>query len=93
MLEDLGKFAIMWPQEEIGTSIEKALAKSDLLLDAFAPAAKCISLIRYSETGKVIAAHEKLNNCLATYELLHGNQVAILIRNGENLYIGWTDGQ
>lgn len=91
MLEDLGKFAIMWPQEKIGDSIEKTLAKSDLLLDAFAPATKCISLIRYSETGKVIAAHEEIRNCLDTYELLHGNQVAILIRNGDNLYIGWTD--
>ena len=91
MLEDLGKFAIMWPQEKLGDSIEKALAKSDRLLDAFAPATKCITLIRYSETGRILAPHEELRNCLDTYELFHGNQVAILIRNGENLYIGWTD--
>ena len=91
MLEDLGKFRIMWPEEKLGDSIEKALAKSDRLLDAFAPATKCITLIRYSETGKVLAPHEELRNCLDTYELLHGNQVAILIRNGENLYIGWSD--
>lgn len=91
MLEDLGKFRIMWPEEKLGDSIEKALKKSDRLLDAFAPAIKCITLIRYSETGKILAPHEELRNCLDTYELLHGNQVAILIRNGENLYIGWTD--
>lgn len=28
---------------------------------------------------------------LSEYELLHGNTIAILIRDGENLYIGWTD--
>ena len=91
MVEDLGKFKIMWPNETIGNSIEKALATSDALLDAFAPAEKCISLIRYSQSGKHIAAHKELCNCLDTYEILHGNQLAILIRNGENLYIGWTD--
>lgn len=91
MLEDLGKFRIMWPEEKLGDSIEKALAKSDKLLDAFAPATKCITLIRYSETGKILAPHDEIRNCLETYELLHGNQVAILIRNGENLFIGWCD--
>lgn len=91
MIEDLGKFRIMFPKEHIGSSIEKALKNSDLLLNAFAPYSKCISLIRYSETGRTIAPHEELRNCLATYELLHGNQLAILIRNGENVYIGWTD--
>lgn len=91
MIEDLGKFRIMFPKEHIGSSIEKALKNSDLLLNAFAPSSKCISLIRHSETGKSIAPHEELRNCLDTYELLHGNQLAILIRNGENVYIGWTD--
>lgn len=91
MLEDLGKFAIMWPEEKLSDSIERSLAKSDKLLEAFAPAEKCITLIRYSETGRTIAPHEDLRNYLDTYELLHGNQVAILIRNGENLYISWLD--
>lgn len=91
MIEDLGKFRIMFPKEHIGSSIEKALKNSDLLLNAFAPSSKCISLIRYSETGTTIAPHPELRNCLDTYELLHGNQLAILIRNGENVYIGWCD--
>ena len=91
MVEDLHKFAIMFPGEKIGESVEAALRNSDLLMDAFAPSTKCITLIRYSETGKVYRMHEEELNCLDTYELLHGNQLAILIRNGENLYIGWTD--
>lgn len=91
MVEDLHKFAIMWPDEPICESVEKSLKTSDKLLDAFAPSNKCITLIRYSETGKIIRAHEERLNCLDTYELIHGNQVAILIRNGENVYCGWTD--
>ena len=91
MVEDLHKFSIMWPGEKIGKSVEESLKKSDRLLDAFAPSPKCITLIRYSETGKVYRMHEEELNCLDTYELMHGNQLAILIRNGENVYIGWTD--
>lgn len=91
MVEDLHKFSIMWPDERICTSVEESLQTSDRLFEAFAPAQKCITLIRYSETGKVYRMHEEELNCLDTYELMHGNQLAILIRNGENLYIGWTD--
>lgn len=91
MVEDLKKFSIMYPGEKIGKSVEAALQNSDLLLEAFAPSTKCITLIRYSETGKVYRMHEEELNCLDAYELLHGNQLAIIIRNGENLYIGWTD--
>ena len=91
MVEDLKKFSIMYPGEKIGKSIEAALRDSDLLMEAFAPSAKCITLIRYSETGKVYRMHEEELNLLDQYELLHGNQLALLIRNGENLYIGWTD--
>jgi len=91
MVEDLQKFAIMWPDEKIGKSVEASLKTSNPLMDAFAPSTKCITLIRYSETGKVFRAHEEELNLLDEYELMHGNQLAILIRNGENLYIGWTD--
>lgn len=91
MVEDLHKFAIMWPNEKICNSVEESLKTSDRILDAFAPSPKCITLIRYSETGKVYRMHEEELNCLDTYELMHGNQLAILIRNGDNLYIGWTD--
>ncbi len=90
-LEDLGKFSIMWPNEKLGDSLEDALATSNRLMDAFAPSKKCISLIRYSKTGTKIAASEEVRNALDIYELVHGNQIAILIRNGENLYMGWTD--
>lgn len=32
-----------------------------------------------------------VSNVLDTYKKFHGKQIGILIRNGENLYVGWTD--
>ena len=31
------------------------------------------------------------SNMLQTYEYFHGRTVGIIIRNGDNLYFGWTD--
>lgn len=88
--EDLGKFSIMF-NETLKDSLEEALAVNDRLLDFFLPNNKCIALMRNSHTGKYFTRHEKYENMLDWYETLHGKQLAILIRNGENVYIGWTE--
>ena len=60
-------------------------------MNMFAPGPKSISLVKISKDGTIRCQSEIRNNMLSEYELLHGNTIAILIRDGENLYIGWTD--
>lgn len=67
---------------------EQALASRDDLLDYFCPGEKCIAFVRVSKTGTVLARD---GDMLREYELLHGKTIGILLRNGENLYFGWTD--
>ena len=62
-----------------------------ILLNMFAPGPKSISLVKISKDGTIRCQSDIRNNMLSEYELLHGNTIAILIRDGENLYIGWTD--
>ena len=50
-------------------------------------------LVRLSRTGKQQGRDDSLpySNLLKDYEYFHGRTVGIIIRNGENLYLGWTD--
>ena len=92
--EELGKLAslytIQW--EKIGL-FEEFLRHSPIALDTFAPNERCVVLVRLSRTGKEVGANyqEGYANMLVDYEYFHGETVGIIIRNGENLYLGWTD--
>lgn len=62
----------------------------------FAPNERCIMLVRLSRTGKSIGRAmdnegRPYHNMLDRYDYYHGKTVGIIIRNGENLYLGWTD--
>lgn len=70
---------------------EKFLASSPVALDTFAPSERCVTLVRLSKTGLRFYRSEVYGNMLDSYKLYHGNTVGIIIRNGENVYIGWTD--
>lgn len=92
--EELGKLAslycIQW--NEMGL-FEEFLRHSPVALDTFAPNERCVVLIRLSRTGKELGrsdlpGHE---NMLKQYQYFHGSAVGIIIRNGENVYLGWTD--
>ena len=92
--EDLGRLAslydIQW--EELGL-FEEFLKHSPVAFDTFTPNDRCISLVRLSKDGTTIREHDKFpfQNLMKKYAYYHGGTVGILIRNGENLYIGWTD--
>lgn len=95
--EDLGRLAslyeIQW--EEMGM-FESFLRYSPCALDTFAPNERCVMLVRLSRTGKSIGRRmdnegRPYLNMLDRYDYYHGKTVGIIIRNGENLYLGWTD--
>lgn len=94
--EELGKLAslytIQWNELNL---FEEFLRSSPIALETFAPNERCIVLIRLSRTGKEIgrdySEKNAYRNLLRDYEYYHGKTVGIIIRNGENLYLGWTD--
>lgn len=92
--EELGKLASLYEIQwsELGL-FEEFLKNSSLALDTFAPNNRCIVLVRLSRTGKSLGMSSKpgYENMLEKYDYFHGKTVGIIIRNGENLYLGWTD--
>lgn len=92
--EDLGRitslYGLQWDRINL---FEDFLKHSPVALETFAPNERCISLVRLSRTGKEIGSSTRFpfSNLLQEYEYYHGQTVGIIIRNGENLYLGWTD--
>ena len=92
--EDLGRLAslyeISW--SKIGM-FEDFLRFSPLALDTFAPNERCIMLVRLSKNVKQAGLDDRnpYSNMLKDYEYYHGRTVGIIIRNGENIYLGWTE--
>lgn len=94
--EELGKLASLYTiQWEDLHLFEEFLKHSPIALDTFAPNQRCIVLVRLSRTGKELGRDNSENgtyqNLLKAYDYYHGQTIGILIRNGENLYLGWTD--
>lgn len=93
--EELGKLAslytIQWDELYL---FEEFLQHSPLAFETFVPNNRCIVLIRLSRTGKIMGLDDGRSgyrNLLKKYDYYHGETVGILIRNGENLYLGWAD--
>lgn len=92
--EDLGRLASLYEiQWEDISMFEEFLRYSPLALDTFAPNERCVMLVRLSRNGvqKGVDGERPYSNVLRNYTYFHGKTVGIIIRNGENLYIGWTD--
>lgn len=92
--EELGKHLSLYEYDGSSRNKESfigALQNREDLFDLFTPAEKCISVVRVSRTGKTHYASEAVANLLDEYKIMHGSQLGILIRNGENLWICWTD--
>lgn len=90
--EELGKYISIFDFEgEDDTRLIPLLKSRDDLVDLFVHGNKCLTILRTSRTGKIVAAHEKIDNMLDEYEMYHGKQLALLLRDGENLYIAWCD--
>ena len=90
--EELARMISVYEIRENQTGIfEEYLKNCDYAAEFFAPGDKSINLIQLSRTGKSYTKNSTFPDMLEEYELYHANMVGILIRNGENLYIGWTD--
>ena len=92
--EELGKLAslyeIQWDEIPM---FEDFIRHHPMGLDTFAPNEKCVTIVRLSRTGKSIGFSDSYpyTNMLDSYEYYHGTTVGIIIRNGGNVYLGWTE--
>lgn len=92
--EELGKWVSIYGYDGNSESLnmfEKLLAARKDLQEIFAPGEKCVSLLKISKTGSYKIDHPMIANTLDNYETYHGKTIGILIRDGENLWLGWTD--
>lgn len=92
--EELGKWLAIYEfegsTEEIGM-FENVLKNRAELRDLFCPGEKAVSFVKISRTGIGYTSSDTFANLLDTYKKYHGATIAILVKDGENLYIGWTD--
>lgn len=92
--EELGRLASLYEieWEEIDL-FEQFLKHSPLALDTFAPNERCVVLVRLSRTAtqQGVSNVYPYSNMFKQYEYFHGRTVGIIIRNGENVYLGWTE--
>lgn len=89
--EELGKLVSLYDFDFGNIKLfEKLLQKRKDIVDVFCPNDKCVSLVRVSKTGKAYG-YNNIDEMLTAYKVYHGMTIGILIRNGDNLYIGWTD--
>lgn len=92
--EELGRLASIYELDwEKADLFEDFLARSPEAIDVFAPNPRCIVLVRLSKTATTYGRDDvhPYSNYLKEYEYYHGTTCGIIIRNGENLYFGWTD--
>lgn len=90
--EELGKhIAIFDFNGEEDTRLIPLLQARDDIAKLFAPGERSLTILRTSRTGRFIAANENIKNMLAEYDQYHGMQLALLLRDGEKLYIAWCD--
>lgn len=92
--EEMGRLTSIYEMDTSDLNyFEDFLSASPVALDVFAPNERCVTLVRLSRTGRRFKMSEIYANMLEEYRLYHGNTVGIVIRNGENVYIGWTDAE
>lgn len=90
--EEMGKFLAVYDFDAEDRSLfEQVLQHRDDLFSLFAPPEKSISLIQISRNSIQYGSNPAVANMLTEYRSLHGTQIGILIRDGENLWIGWTE--
>ena len=69
--------------------VEEIFAEDDFVFEQFCPNTKCVSLFRISKDNQYFKKGD--GNCLEKYAYFNGTRIGLLVRNGENLYLVWTE--
>jgi len=92
--EEMGKWMAVYDFDGSTEDIkyfEDILKHRPDLVELLCPTQKGVSFMKVSRTNMSYAAHPIFENQLQAYEKYHGKTIAVLIRNGDNLSIAWTD--
>lgn len=88
--EDLAKIKSLYCYDYDDESyVEEIFAKDDFVFEQFCPNTKCVSLFRISKDNTYYA--DAGGNCLQKLTYFNGKRIGLLVRNGENLYLVWTE--
>lgn len=90
--EELGKYLAIYGFD--GTQkayFEEILRNRPDLQEIFAPGEKSVSFVKVSRNKIIYCENDVIANTLAEYEVYHGRTIGIIIRDGKNIWMGWTD--
>lgn len=92
MDEELGRLASIYNVDFDDVELlEKLLKFNAAAFEVFCPTRRCVTLVRVSRDNKKFTCHETYANMLDMTEKYRGRAIGILIRDGEKLFMGWTD--
>lgn len=74
-----------------GTEIAQLFEEyGDLFVETFCPNTKCITFFKVSKDNRYMKYNHS-DDVIEEFEYYHGNQIGMIIRNGENLYLSFID--
>lgn len=90
--EDLARTVSIYQDDitEKFSLLEEALKYNDIVRDMFCPQEKSISFFKLSKTGESYD-FDVLKDMMECYKILHASKIGFVVRNGENLYVGWLE--
>lgn len=91
MDEDISRLAANSYFSVDQTDITALFSKyGEVFVNDFCPAERCITFFKASKDNKLFA-YCKEEDCIEQFSYYHGNQIGLLLRNGENLWIAFID--
>lgn len=86
--EDLPRISLLTNISEV-KSVEELLSSSPVALDYLVPSKKGISFVKMSRNNKDYSLNK--DHKLTYSQKFHSNQVGIIVRNNENVWMAWAD--
>lgn len=62
----------------------------DLFVETFCPNTKCITFFKASKDNKYLS-YSREDDVIEEFEYYHGDQIGMIIRNGDNVYLSFID--
>lgn len=90
--EELGKWVSLYHVDGDDQCLfEELLKQREDLRSMFLPSKKCISLVQIARNRVHYCDNNIVANALEKCEVFHARTIGILVRDGDNVWIGWTD--
>lgn len=88
--EEFARLAGLTVFDSHSYNIDNVFTNCKDLVNVFCPSLKCITFFKVSKNNRTYNYNRDFD-CLEQFGYLHGNQIGMLIRNGENIYLSFID--